>query len=618
MELVYAGLHQLLTPMLGRLELLPGASGRRAADGVRPRAPGRRRTGSWSGWPPWACWPTWPRSTHWSAWSTTRSGWIAPRPRFSRSTARRLAGRIGRPGLRGPRPGRRPGGVAGAGGRAACGRPMRAPCWTRCSPGRWIRGSATGSWPRPLATRWRCSSCPGGWPRPSWPAGSPSPDAMPLSGRIEESFRRRLEVLPADSRRLLQLAAAEPVGDPVLMWRAAERLGIAAQAATPAAEAGLMEIGARVLFRHPLVRSAAYRSASLQERQRGAPCAGRGHRPGARPRPPGLALGPGRARARRGRRRRAGALGRPGAGPRRTRGGGRVPAARGRAHRGPGRAGSSGRSPRPTRASRPGSFDAARTLIAAAEGGALDEFQRARVDLLRAEVALASSRGTDAAPLLLQAASRLEPLDLDLARETYLIAWGAASVRCHGSTTASPSPRSRGPHPGHPAARADLPARRPAARRAVASSTTRGAAAAPRRCSKRRRRCRRDRRWRTSFAGAGWPRRPATRVGRRVCVLAIPARVSSVRDAGALAQLPLHLSAPLALARVCGDLRPVPPRVAEIDSVVAATGSRVRAVRRAAPRRLARAGQPSPPQLIDDHDREAGARGEGMALAIAQ
>src|SRR5215218_5683075 len=93
------------------------------------------------------------------------------------------------------------------------------------------------------------------------------PDAMPLSGRIEASFRRRLEALPSDTRELLLVAAAEPVGDPVRVWRAAERLGIAAEAATPAAEAGLLEVGARVRFRHPLVRSAAYRSASLQQRQ---------------------------------------------------------------------------------------------------------------------------------------------------------------------------------------------------------------------------------------------------------------------------------------------------------------------------------------------------------------
>jgi hypothetical protein len=93
------------------------------------------------------------------------------------------------------------------------------------------------------------------------------PDAMPLPGRIEASFRRRLEALPEETRSLLLVAAAEPVGDPVLVWRAAERLGIGTQAATPAAEAGLLEVGARVRFWHPLVRSAAYRAASLQERQ---------------------------------------------------------------------------------------------------------------------------------------------------------------------------------------------------------------------------------------------------------------------------------------------------------------------------------------------------------------
>jgi len=88
-----------------------------------------------------------------------------------------------------------------------------------------------------------------------------------LPDRIEQTFLRRYEALPPAARQLLLVAAAEPVGDPVLVWRAAEGLGIGAQAATPAAEAGLLEVGARVLFRHPLVRSAAYRSATLQERQ---------------------------------------------------------------------------------------------------------------------------------------------------------------------------------------------------------------------------------------------------------------------------------------------------------------------------------------------------------------
>ena len=87
------------------------------------------------------------------------------------------------------------------------------------------------------------------------------------SSSIEETFRRRIDALPSDSRRLMQLAAADPVGDPLLVWRAADRLGVSTDAATAPAQAGLLEFGARVRFRHPLVRSAAYRSASLQERQ---------------------------------------------------------------------------------------------------------------------------------------------------------------------------------------------------------------------------------------------------------------------------------------------------------------------------------------------------------------
>ena len=99
----------------------------------------------------------------------------------------------------------------------------------------------------------------GGDTRPSWRAGSPSPTPAAV-GAIEASFRRS-----SSPRRppLLLVAAADPVGDPMLMWRAAERLGIGTQAVIPAAEAGLLEVGARVRFRHPLVRSAAYRAASL-------------------------------------------------------------------------------------------------------------------------------------------------------------------------------------------------------------------------------------------------------------------------------------------------------------------------------------------------------------------
>jgi predicted ATPase len=93
------------------------------------------------------------------------------------------------------------------------------------------------------------------------------PGAVPLTARIEESFRRQLGVLPAETRRLLQLAAADPTGDPALVWRAAERLQIPVQALTPAVETALVDFGSRVRFRHPLARSAAYRSAPFPERQ---------------------------------------------------------------------------------------------------------------------------------------------------------------------------------------------------------------------------------------------------------------------------------------------------------------------------------------------------------------
>ena len=91
--------------------------------------------------------------------------------------------------------------------------------------------------------------------------------AQALTGRIEESFVRRLEPLADDVRRLLLVAAAEPVGDPLLLWGAAERLGIGSAAAGAAEAAGLLAIGERVMFRHPLVRSAVYGSAGVEDRR---------------------------------------------------------------------------------------------------------------------------------------------------------------------------------------------------------------------------------------------------------------------------------------------------------------------------------------------------------------
>jgi hypothetical protein len=93
------------------------------------------------------------------------------------------------------------------------------------------------------------------------------PDVRPLASRIEQSFRRQLESLPTETHRLLLIAAAEPVGDATLLWRAAQRLGIGADAGPPAEGVGLIEFGALVRFRHPLVRAAAYRAAASPERR---------------------------------------------------------------------------------------------------------------------------------------------------------------------------------------------------------------------------------------------------------------------------------------------------------------------------------------------------------------
>jgi DNA-binding CsgD family transcriptional regulator len=248
---------------------------------------------------------------------------------------------------------------------------------------------------------------------------------LPLSGRIEESFLRRLEGLPDETRLLLLVAAAEPLGDPALMWRAATELGIAGTALEPATRTGLMDVGARVRFRHPLVRSAIYRSASELDRQRahGAladatdaavePDRRAWHRAHATGDPDEevaaeLEQSAGRAQARGGLAAAATFLGRaadltidPARRAERL-----LAAAQANLHA--------------------GAFDVALGELAAAEAGPLDELGRARLGLLHAQVAFAESRGSDAPPLLLQAAKTLETLDVRLSRETYLDAWSAA------------------------------------------------------------------------------------------------------------------------------------------------------------------------------------------------
>jgi DNA-binding CsgD family transcriptional regulator len=249
------------------------------------------------------------------------------------------------------------------------------------------------------------------------------PDAPGLSRRIEDSFRRRLAGLPADTQRLLLVAAADPVGDPVLVWRAADRLGIGPQAAAETDE--LLAIGAMVTFRHPLVRSAVYRAAPPEDRQAA-------HRALADATDP--TVDPDRrawhlAQATRGFDEDVASELERSAGRAQARGG--LAAAAAFLER------ASALTPEPApRAERAlaaaqakhqaGAFDAALRLVVIAESGPLNELQRAQVDLLRGQIAFALSPGSDAPPLLLKAAKRLEPLDQRLARETYLEALTAA------------------------------------------------------------------------------------------------------------------------------------------------------------------------------------------------
>jgi hypothetical protein len=108
---------------------------------------------------------------------------------------------------------------------------------------------------------------PHGWSAEGLAGGFGLPQSVPVRDRVEASFRRRIATLPAPTRMLLLVAAADPHGDPALLWRAASDLGIGFDAAAPAEREGLVSIGARVAFRHPLVRSAIYRTAPVADRQ---------------------------------------------------------------------------------------------------------------------------------------------------------------------------------------------------------------------------------------------------------------------------------------------------------------------------------------------------------------
>ena len=233
------------------------------------------------------------------------------------------------------------------------------------------------------------------------------PDARPLASRIEHTFLQRVQALPRDTQLLLLTAAAEPLGDLSLLWRAAERLGIGGEAGRPAEAARLIELGARVRFPHPLVRSAVYRASDPSDRRDV-------HRALADSTDP--VLDPDRRAWH-----RAHATATPDEA---------VAAEMARsADRAQGRGGLAAAAaflqraaeltPDPAMrverslAAAQAKLDVADTasasdLLAAAALGPLDELQRARLERLGAQIAFASRRGRDAPPLLLEAARRLD------------------------------------------------------------------------------------------------------------------------------------------------------------------------------------------------------------------
>ena len=395
--------------------------------------------------------------------------------------------------------------------------------------------------------------------------------AQGLSGRIEDSFVRRLARFSEDARRLLLLAAAEPIGDPVLLWRAAKRLGIGPAAAADPEAHELLAIGERVTFRHPLVRSAVYRSATVEDR-----------------RAVHLALSEATDR-KSDPDRRAWHLATAAAGPdeqiaselersaerAQTRGGFAASAVflqravaltqdpTRRAERALAGAEASLQA---------GAFDVALGLLATAEAGPLDELQRARIVLLRGRAAFAGGRGSDAPALLLEAARRFEPFDMELARESYLAAWSAADnagryaegnvlLEICRAVRALPPPAGP-PRPldllldGLALLGTDGPA--------AATPTLQQAANALTSLSLED-----VLRWGWVAPGAAiavWDEE-------RYCATA-ERNLQLVRDAGALSELPVHISA-LGLAHTwTGDFADAASLVTENEGLAAATGTR--------------------------------------------
>ncbi|OBI51736.1 LuxR family transcriptional regulator [Mycobacterium kyorinense] len=440
------------------------------------------------------------------------------------------------------------------------------------------------------------------------------PSAVRLSSSIEESFRQRISAMPDQTRILLLLAASQPTGDAVVIWSAATRLGIGADAAAPAIDAGLAEFGSRVRFRHPLARSAAYHSASLEQRQQthraiaevldplSDPDRRAWHRAHAAAGPDEdvaaeLVHSAGRAQARGGIAAAAAFLERATALT--------VDPVR-RAQRALDAAAAKAQA---------GVFDAALDLIAIAEAGPLTDFQHARVDLVRAHLAFVTNRGSDAPPLLLKAAQRLEPVDTALSRATYLEALSAAMFAARLAVAggvheiarrAGDSPRSADPRlpdllldglaahftDGYAAGLAIL-------RRAVSIAESGTATGHDLRCL-----------WLAGIAALhiwndeSWDALSAS-------------HVEGARATGALTELPLALGSRAVMLLCAGKLSAAESLIQEAETVTEATGDSV--APHGALGLAAFRGRPAEASaLIEATTRDVMRRGEGVGLTIGE
>ena len=400
------------------------------------------------------------------------------------------------------------------------------------------------------------------------------PATVPLSASIEESFTRRLEDLSDDTRLLLLLAAAEPIGDPLLLWRAGEKLGISAGVAAASETDGLLELGEQVTFRHPLVRSAVYGSAPFEQKQAvhlalaevtdrvADPDRRAWHLAAAASAPDEevaweLERSASRAQARGGLAAAAAFLQRSVAltgDPAR------------RAHRALAAA----------RASLyAGAFDEALRFLPIAESGSPDELQQAHAELLRGQIAFSSNIGSDAPPLLLSAARRLEQFDVDLARETYLDAGGAAWVAGSLATAGGLLEVSRAarlaPPSTHPSQPFDL------LLDALALLITEGRAAsavALRRASSAF--VAAETPAENSFRWTALPPIPSYILWDDESWYAINARqLGLAREAGALARVPMGLITGAVIDAWSGEFAKAAEATAEAGAIVEATGARL-------------------------------------------